>query len=221
MNSGSIWDDSSLSSLDFSPQRQALSESVSSMRSSRGGMETRPGMSNAEARDVGLTTPRRTNWTQDEEESKGSLFEETEEESSPCIPGGARKSPSLEVDDPAIVTDTDGGPNAERTTTGSEETSSSDELRKEFLSVLRSIEGCEERDLSGRVKPSCKGILVLQRLLRAVDDLIVLYHEGSQSLWRLDCLVYAGIQQGKANTCKYYKEATKLETEGGRCGTTS
>ena len=89
VNSGSIWDDSSLSSLDLSPQRQALSESVSSMRSSGGGMETRPGTSNAEARDVVLTTPRRTNWTQDEEESKGSLFEETEEESSPCIPGGA------------------------------------------------------------------------------------------------------------------------------------
>ena len=180
------------------------------MCSSGGGMETRPGTSNAEARDVVLTTPRQTNWTQDEEES------------SPCIPGGARKSPSLEVDDPAIVTDTDGGPNAERTTTRSEETSSSDELRKEFLSVFRSIEGCEEGDLIGRVKPSCKGILVLQRLLRAMDDLIVeLYHEGSQSLWRLDCLVYAGIQQGKANTCEYYKEATKLETEGGRCSTTS
>ena len=57
--------------------------------------------------------------------------------------------------------------------------------------MLRIVEACEGGDLSGRGKPSCKGILVSQQLLRAIDDLIVeKYEEGERSLWRLNCLVY-------------------------------
>ena len=58
-------------------------------------------------------------------------------------PGGAQRSPSPEAD-PAMVARLDRGANAESMTTGSEEpSSSSDELRKEFLSVLGTVEACE------------------------------------------------------------------------------
>ena len=133
---------------------------------------------------------------QDGEELDGSLSEESDEEPPTCRPGRDRRSPSLEVDDPVIETGLNKGPNAEERTAGSEELAgSSDELRKEFLSVLGTVEAGEEGDLSERGRPSCKGILVPHQLLRDVDDLIVeKYEEGEQSLWRLNCLVYAGTQ---------------------------
>ena len=133
---------------------------------------------------------------QDGEELNGSLSEESDEEPPPCRPGRDRQFPPLEADDPVIETELDRGPNTESTTAGSEElSSSSDELRKGFLSVLRTVEACERGDLSGRGKPSCKGILMPQQLLKAVDNLIVeKYKGGEQSLWRLNCLVYAGAQ---------------------------
>ena len=76
-------------------------------------------------------------------------------------------------------------------------------------------------DLSGRAKPSCKGILVPQQLLRAVDDLIVeKYDEGEQSLWRLNCLVYAGavvisdrVKQPFTRTTKKQPSLKRKETD--------
>ena len=94
-----------------------------------------------------------------------------------------------------IETGLDRGPNTESTTAGPEELpSNSDELRKEFLSVLRTVEACEGGDLSARPS-SCKGMPVSHQLLSAMDDLIVEeYEKGERSLWRLNCLVYAGAE---------------------------
>ena len=104
-------------------------------------------------------------WThqiQDGEELNGSL---SDKESPPCRPGRDQQSLSLEADDPMIETGLDRRPNAESMIAGSEElSSSSDELHKEFLSVLGIF---------------LQGILVSQQLLWAVDDLIVeKYEEG-------------------------------------------
>ena len=67
------------------------------------------------------------------------------------------------------------------------------ELRKEFLSVLGDIDRAEEGCLEGRGKPRCKGSYVANELIRGVDDLIVEeLKQGPQTLWRLNCLVYAG-----------------------------
>ena len=72
---------------------------------------------------------------------------------------------------------------------------SSDELRKEFLTVLGTVDSCEEGDLNRRARQTCKGIRVEQKLLKAVDDLIVEeYHKGESSVWKLDCLVYTGAE---------------------------
>ena len=72
---------------------------------------------------------------------------------------------------------------------------SSDELRKEFLTVLGTVDSCEEGDLSGRARLTCKGIRVEQKLLKAVDDLTVEeYHKGEPDVWKLNCLVYAGAE---------------------------
>ena len=118
---------------------------------------------------------------QDGEELNGSLSEESEEESPPCWPGGDWMSPSLEADDPAIETGLDRGPNTESTTAGPEKLpSNSDELCKEFLLVLGMVEACEGGDLSGRARPSCKGMPVSHQLLRAVDDLIVEEYEKGE-----------------------------------------
>ena len=191
---GSIWEESSLSSLDLSPQRQDLPEPLpqgetgSDTSSSNGEWATKRGTAATGARRVEISsTLRWTHRMQDGEELDGSLSEESDEEPPPCRPGRDRRSPPLEADDPVIETGLDRGPNAERMTAGSEElTGSSDELRNEFLSVLGTVEACEGGDLSGRGKPSCKGILEPHQLLRAVDDLIVeKYEEGEQSLWRL------------------------------------
>ena len=122
--SGSIWDESSLSSLDPSPQRQDLSETVtqdgasSDISSSDGELSTEPGLANAEARGVGDSAPWWTHRMQDGEELNGSLSEESEEESPSCRPGGDRMSPSLEADDAAIETGLDRGCNTESTTAG-------------------------------------------------------------------------------------------------------
>jgi len=46
-----------------------------------------------------------------------------------------------------------------------------------------------------RGKPKCKGLLVQRNLLTAVDSLIVEeYAKGEATLWRLNCLVYAGAE---------------------------
>ena len=103
--SGSIWDESSLSSLDFSPQRQDLPGTVTQdgasgdISSSDGGLSTEPGPANAEARGVGDSAPWWTHRMQDGEELNGTLSEESEEESPSCRPGGDWTSPSLEADD--------------------------------------------------------------------------------------------------------------------------
>ena len=56
----------------------------------------------------------------------------------------------------------------------------SDELRKEFVTVLGTVDACREGDLSGSASPSCKGTRVQQNLLKAVNDLIVEeYHKES------------------------------------------
>ena len=195
-----IWNESSLSSLDLSPQRQELTEplpqsdlSSSRTSSSDGESVTEPGPASAEAHRVDTSALRWTHRMQDGEELDGSLSEESEEESPPCRPGRERMSSSPEADDFVTETDMDRGPSAESATAGSAELSSSyDELRKEFLSVLGTVEACKGGYLSSRSRPSCKGILVSQQLLKAVDDLIVeKYKEGEQSLWRPNCLVYA------------------------------
>ena len=200
---GSIWEESSLSSLDLCPQRQELSEHRpqgepgSDTSSSDGEWATERGTATTGARRVEISsTLRWTHRMQDGEELDGSLSEESDEESPPCRPGRDRQSPSLEADDPVIGTGLDRGPNTEGTTAGSEELDgSSDELRKEFLSVLGTVEAGEEGGLSERGRPSCKGLLVPHQLVRSVDDLIVeKYEEGEQSLWKLNCLVYAGAQ---------------------------
>ena len=131
-------------------------------------------------------------------------------------------SSSPEADDPVTETDMDRGPSAESATAGSEElSSSSDELRKEFLSVLGTVEACEGGYLSSRDRPSCKGILVSQQLLKAVEDLIAeKYKVGEQSLWRPNCLVYAGavvvsgrLKQNFACTTKKQPSLKQKEAE--------
>ena len=87
--------------------------------------------------------------------------------------GRLRKALAPEVSGSVYESKPDGGHNAERAFTGSDELSSSNKLCNKFLSVLETVEACEEGDLSRRGRPSCKGIMVLQRLLKAVDDLIV------------------------------------------------
>ena len=124
--SGSIWDESSPSSLDFSAQRQDLPEALAQSDSngdtstSDGEPATKPGPANAEAHGVDSSALRWTLQMQDGEELDGSLSEELDEVSPPCQPGRDRRSPSLEADDPVIDTGLDSGPNAENRTAGSD-----------------------------------------------------------------------------------------------------
>lgn len=69
----------------------------------------------------------------------------------------------------------------------------SGELRKEFMSRLARIEG-EIGDLNCQRTVRLKGGKIDPRLLKAVDELIVHEYESGdrKSLWRVDCLVYAG-----------------------------
>ena len=151
------------------------------MSSLDGESVTKPGLAFAEARRVDTSTLRWTHQMQDGEELDGSLLEE---EFPTCRPGREQTSSSLEADDSVRETDMDRGPSAESVTAESEElSSSSDELHKEFLSVLGTVEACEGGDPSSRGKPFCKGILVSQQLLKAVDNLIVeKYEKGEHSL---------------------------------------
>ena len=84
--------------------------------------------------------------------------------------------------------------------------------------MLKTVEGCEEGDLSRRGKPSCKGILVSQQLLKTVDDLIVeKYSEGEQTLASQPPSIHwcsSDCQQGKANLHTYDEETTKPEAGG-------
>ena len=116
-------------------------------------------------------------------------------EASSRRPHRPRKSPVLEASGSVTDKDLDGGNTTESTHIRSDEQSSSDELQKEFLSILSRVKNSEEGDLSGRRRPSCKGIQVAQNVLMAVDDLIVEeYQKGEQTDWRLNCLVYAGAE---------------------------
>ena len=59
--------------------------------------------------------------------------------------------------------------------------------------MLGEVERGGVGDFKARKRPSCQGIKVERDLLRQVDDLIAeLYGLGEQTLWRLNCLVYAG-----------------------------
>ena len=107
--------------------------------SSDGGLTTEPGPATTEARRVDTSVLRWIHLMQDGEELNGSL---SDKESLPCRPGRDRQSLSLEADDPVIETGLDRRPNAESMIAGSEElSSSSDELCKEFLSVLGILQG--------------------------------------------------------------------------------
>ena len=79
---------------------------------------------------------------------------------------------------------------------------------------------CEEGDLSRRARPACKEIIVSQKLLRTVDDLIVEeYQKGRTYPVEAQlpgvCRRTVGHHQGKANLCGYDEETTKSEAEGG------
>lgn len=71
-----------------------------------------------------------------------------------------------------------------------------DDLREEFRKVLAEVEKGNVGNLASRKRPSCQGIRVEEDLLADVDDLInEFYHNEADdwmSLWRLNCLVYAG-----------------------------
>ena len=98
-----------------------------------------------------------------------------------------------------------------------------EQLREEFLKVLREVESVEIGDLSGRKKPSCRGIRVAPELIASVDELIEEeWDRGEPTLWRLNCLVYAGAQviekRGRKNSKRpttegYSKRLKDMEPE--------
>ena len=69
----------------------------------------------------------------------------------------------------------------------------SEELREEFLTELREMEGCGEGDLSKRGRPRIKGIEADRKLITQIDELIceAWNTRTGKTLWRLNCLVYA------------------------------
>ena len=98
----SIWDSSSLSSLDSATQVQMLSPQpasrevpLPSVTPPGDMMTTKPGSATTEAHEGDLSDSGRTLRMQGEEESNGSL---PAEESSPCRSGEVQTSPSPEVD---------------------------------------------------------------------------------------------------------------------------
>ena len=127
--------------------------------------------------------------------------------------GRPRKLPPSEAAGSANDSEPDGGHNAESVLSRAGEYSNSGELHKEFLAVLRTVRGREEGDLSGRARPSCKGINVLQKLLRAADDLAVEeFQKGEPSLWRLNCLVYASAELVSRRTRRTFAGTTEKQT---------
>ena len=69
----------------------------------------------------------------------------------------------------------------------------SDGLREEYMKVVKDVQSCAEGDLSRRGTPKCRGVRIGERLLRAVDDLVVEeFERGKKTLWGLNCFVYAG-----------------------------
>ena len=164
------------------------------LASSPGRSAIRTGSGNAEVRGEGSDEPRRTRTR-----ARTDVAATTPGVSTPEVrirrPGRPRKHPTPEASGSAYESELDGGHNAERAFTGDDELSNSNTLRNEFLSVLRTVEACEEGDLSKRGRPSCKGTMVSQRLMRTVDDSIVEeYQKGERSHWRLNRLVYAGAE---------------------------
>ena len=67
-------------------------------------------------------------------------------------------------------------------------------LREEFLSVFRKI-GAKVGTWKNRGRPRCKGVGFNMRLIQEVDDIIISeLSKGPPTLWRLNCLVYAGAE---------------------------
>lgn len=67
-----------------------------------------------------------------------------------------------------------------------------DELREEFRTILREVERGEEGSFGGRKRPACQGLKVNGELIELVDDLITEFYQMGKTMWRLNCLVYAG-----------------------------
>ena len=110
------------------------------------------------------------------------------------------------------ASESDGGHNAGRAIIRSGKHSHIEELRKEFLLVLKTVESSEEGDLSRRGRTAYKGIVVLQKLLKAVDDLVVEeYQRGEPSLWRLNCLVYSGAELVSRRTWQTFVATMKKQ----------
>ena len=110
-------------------------------------------------------------------------------------PGRPWMSPVLETSGSATDSDNeDAGTELGALNIRCENHSISDELRNEFLSVLRTVSSCEKGDFSGRARPSYK-IVVPKKLVKAMDELIAEeFLKGSQSHWSLNCLVYTGAE---------------------------
>jgi len=66
-------------------------------------------------------------------------------------------------------------------------------LWEEYLKIVTDVQSCEVGDLSRRGKPKCRGVKIQESLLRDVNNLVMEeFERGTKSLWRLNCLVYAG-----------------------------
>ena len=68
-----------------------------------------------------------------------------------------------------------------------------EELRERFNSVSKDELCLTIGDFSKRWRPSLKGVRVNHKVLQAADELVTEeFESGRNSLWRLNCLVYAG-----------------------------
>lgn len=79
-------------------------------------------------------------------------------------------------------------------------------VRNQFP-ILRKLISADKGDLSNRKKPNIKGIKVNKRKMQAMDELIAEeFENGEQSLWRLNCLVYAGAMVISEGAKRFHKQ---------------